>query len=202
MALVESINKQDIINTQSDILLSQHLNEVLDFNKPIQELKFITITIRPNVITTPSGKKQTAKKQYQKTNQSLNNMLDAYTLDYIKIAELTKQGAIHYHALIQITDINQAVLTDCINSSRFFGNTRIDDITTKTTDDIKQYLLKDWNKTFYVVNRLCKHEDDIIDIFNSKTHYAEPVKQINLLERLSNNQEETTQHNFNIDFSY
>ncbi len=62
MALVESINKQDIINTQSDILLSQHLNEVLDFNKPIQELKFITITIRPNVITTPSGKKQTAKK--------------------------------------------------------------------------------------------------------------------------------------------
>ncbi len=57
MALVESINKQDIINTQSDILLSQHLNEVLDFNKPIQELKFITITIRPNVITTPSGKK-------------------------------------------------------------------------------------------------------------------------------------------------
>lgn len=183
---------------------ARHYKTIKDFqvNTPISDLKFITITIRPHVILCPSGKKQTAKRQYLKVINSLTNYLDNLTNDYVMIAELTKAGAIHFHAIVNITDLFVAVLTDSLNSSKHFGNTQIDKIDDSThLHNIRNYLLKDYGKTFYVVNRLCNHEDDTIDIFTVKTIKKTKPLNKSLEVYISHIQEEDKQTNFQIDFS-
>lgn len=198
-------NNINLIDNITQLNTWKHARIIREFqtHTALADLKFVTITIRPHIILCPSGKKQTAKRQYLKVINSLTNYLDNLTNDYVMIAELTKAGAIHFHAIVNITDLFVAVLTDSLNSSKHFGNTQIDCIEDLNhLNNIKNYLLKDYAKTLYVVNRLCKHEDDVIDIFTVKT--IKKIKPLNktLEDYISLNQEEDKQTKFNIDFSH
>ncbi len=139
--------------------------ELLSRYNERQLLHFITFTLQPKSTLTKGGSKMNAKMQFKKTYQTAKDTLNFYTKSFVMVAELTKKGIIHYHAIAELNDnhqLAQAQITDSILQSKILGFHEIEPI--KKLQDVKNYLFKDYLITMQIINKTTNHEDDIIDI--------------------------------------
>lgn len=113
---------------------------------------FITITLRPELY------KLRVKAQYKKTIEHVKHILALATNKYVVIAETTKAGNIHYHALAEFkegnTKLMASVIVDVIKGHKYLGNTKVND--TQVSEDnmsrTVEYLFKSYQDTSTLVN--------------------------------------------------
>lgn len=176
------------VNSLFDTLKESHRGR-LDCFTPQQTLHFITFTLQPRASLTKGGSKQNAKMQFKKTHQHAKDALNFYTKNFTMIAELTKKGIIHYHAIAELNEdrqLAQALITDAIMQSKILGFHEIKAIKDAPhLQTCKDYLLKDYLITMQIINKTVKHEDDVIDVcvYHDKLKPATP-KETNFLDRL------------------
>lgn len=138
-------------------------------NKMTDKTKHMTatITLKPTCFNHPSGMGRNAKSQLMISQEKINNMISSVSDDYIMVAELTKNGNIHYHAIINFNKLEygKELFVDAGKNSKIVGFTAI----TEANDEnhfkkFKEYILKDYEKTSNIINKTIKHIDDMINI--------------------------------------
>lgn len=127
--------------------------------------KHMVITLLPELY------KLRARSQFMKTFDHLQTLLDIYCDSYIIVAELTQEGNVHYHIMLQFASHMpeaQYKFLDLMKLSRKFGkpfiNRKIinDRINWERTIE---YIFKEVKITERVINSHPKH--DILDVWTS-----------------------------------
>ena len=134
-----------------------------------------TFTLKNTVFNHDSGMGRNAKQQYILSQREIMKRVSGYTKNMIIVAELTKNGNIHFHGLMEFkNDLSKDLLIDDLKGNRYIGHTLIQNANNENHyEKFKEYLLKDYIKTLTIVNKNTKHIDDVIDIF---TAYSLKVK--------------------------
>lgn len=88
----------------------------IEVTMPIVGSKFLTVTLKPHMYS------DVFVKQLMDTRWKLTRLLDRYCFDYCLVAEATEVGNLHYHAWIQMRNINHTpVLCNNIKKLKEFG---------------------------------------------------------------------------------
>lgn len=124
---------------------NSHKAEIGDF--------LLTITLSPDMYN------MKVRQQYIKTIDIVIQVLKQYTDKYVIVPELTKKNNIHYHIVFKARASSQFVsesITDTIKGLPKLGNTYINPciVTIQERDRVNNYLLKDYVKTFYLINSI------------------------------------------------
>ena len=179
----------------------------------ILNITWVTITLRPQTSVLPSGRGMPAGKQFKKVLPSIKAIMEAIGFHYVITTELTKAGIIHFHSLVNTRDEKALMLlADSLNSSKFFGRFNLDPV--KDLPHLKHlraYMLKSYITTSCVINKNCKHEDDLLPSAWERVGLRAPTakalasfKQMNLNDPFFNPctfTETTSTNKFDIDFS-
>lgn len=126
-----------------------------------------TITLKPSVFThDKSGMGRNAKSQFNITGQKIKETLEGFSESFLMAAELTKNGNIHYHLMIKFKyDFGLELLIDHIKTSKIIGFVKIEPPNNKAHEEaFKNYILKDYIKTYSIINKNVNHENDLKDI--------------------------------------
>lgn len=144
-SLKNNISRNTINNltdSMSEIPLS--LNDVYSFVLSCENVCFITITLKPKLY------KYSSITQLEITNHELYNILYCSTKDFIAVAEHTKQGNIHYHAIFSAqTNVSNILLMNKLKKNKNFGFIKFDG-EIKCKRSCAEYLYKDVYNTMHV----------------------------------------------------
>ena len=138
-----------------------HEERIQTFSHP--QLKTITITFKEKLYKHDSGMGRNAKEQFK---LAYNTIIRDLAGNYVIVAELTKQGNIHFHGLLYTHDeYGTDIIKDDMKRHKLFGLPQIDTPNnTLHLETFKKYMMKDYEKTLTIINKNTKHEDDIQDI--------------------------------------
>lgn len=138
----------------------------------INEL-FVTVTLLPYMYG------EDARTQLKKTFQSIKDLLQIYSDKFLIVAELTKDGNIHYHASVKPRsndmDYPDAIILDALKKHnkgkvKIFGRSQVDSDNKYQVKTRFEYLTKDLNKTYKIVN--LDHPKNPKDVWD---YYVRPV---------------------------
>lgn len=114
----------------------------------------ITVTLHPEMYA------QSALKQYKKTIKIIGSLLEAYSDRFVAVAELTRHGNIHYHAVVSWRAANeyaQDMFKDDMKSlSKIFGNIMFNDHVIENEKErqrVINYITKEIPKTQRILNK-------------------------------------------------
>lgn len=100
--------------------------------------KFITVTLKPKVY------KYSSITQLELTNNVLYQILYNCTDSFICVAEHTKQGNVHYHALVYFhTDSSFILLMNKLRKQKEFGFIHTNGNIIQSHKECAKYILKD-----------------------------------------------------------
>jgi len=138
---------------------------------------FVTVTLLPYMYG------EDARTQLKKTFQPIKDLLQIYSDKYLIIAELTKDGNIHYHASLKPRldlDYPDAIILDAIKkhnkrNQKLFGRSQVDTESKYKIQTRFDYLTKDLNKTYKIVN--LDHPRNPKDIWDYYVRSPAPLMQ-------------------------
>lgn len=81
---------------------------------------FFTITLKPKLY------KYSSITQLELTNMKLFHLIYSCCRHYIVVAEHTKQGNVHYHAIVDVDDLSKMLLLNLLKKQKEFGFIKMD----------------------------------------------------------------------------
>lgn len=122
------------------------------YDEPDDEFEFITITLLPYLY------KRTAQSQFVITYHELVSYLNCFCRDYCMVAEITKDGNVHYHGWV-VWERSQSFMTfsDSLkHANHYFGfvyKTKLKDGACKDVQRkrMREYMLKDIRTTYRMI---------------------------------------------------
>lgn len=121
-----------------------HLN-TLWFN---DNIKFITVSLQPFLY------KESFKNQYTMAMKELHQFIECLTEVKAYVAtEATQKNNVHFHILCY-TDYDVDIIDDFVKNFKRLGNTLSKVVDEETFPKLKQYLLKDYDRTNKLLNLL------------------------------------------------
>lgn len=123
-------------NTVTTISLSQ--TDVVNYLHDNKESYFATFTLKPKLY------KYTSITQLELTNNELFSVLHQCSENFICVAEHTKAGNVHYHAIITFRDnLQRLFLCNRIKKQRLFGFMKLDAEPISNIQGVANYMTKD-----------------------------------------------------------
>lgn len=123
-------------NITSSISLTQ--TDVVNYLHDNQESYFGTFTIKPKLY------QYSSVTQLELTNNTLYALLHQTCNNFICVAEHTKAGNVHYHAILTfISDLHRIQLCNKIKKQRLFGFMKIDAEPISNIARVTEYITKD-----------------------------------------------------------
>lgn len=125
---------------------------------------FITVTLRPDLYG------RNARGQFKTSIKHLHMMLQNNLDRYCWVAELTNKGNVHYHiAGKENQQYAKDVIMDVSKCHKILGNTLINREKISERKRTYEYMIKDIDKTHYVINNKKTDELEI------SGHWEKPV---------------------------
>lgn len=119
---------------------------------------FLTVTLAPRWYSSK------AADQFRQTKDTLKNILKKFSDDFYMIAELTKQGNVHYHGYINYRVVHSTVDNHLLDTLKVLGLSyikKIDQIA-DSSDKVKQYMLKHIEETKqFISNPIVKYKKKV-----------------------------------------
>lgn len=129
----------------------------------------VTFTLSPEIYNLP------IRKQLQKSKGILCDILNAYCIKYIIVAELTRRAVVHYHCLLEYR--NEYAEFNIIDSLKYkgkiLGNPYMNQHIISNKDEwfrAYNYITKELNKTHIIINKKRVNVIPIIE-YNLIDHY-------------------------------
>jgi len=158
-----------------------HQNDIDSYIEP----RLITITFKDKLFKHDSGMGRNAREQFKLSKLELEKRITGYCHKMILVAELTKNGNIHYHGLLDFkNEHGPELFTDDIKKSKYIGFIQM--MLPNNDQHLKQfksYMLKDYGKTLTIINKNTKHIDDIMNIVLSSVASIKIKKKSSCLRR-------------------
>jgi len=124
---------------------------------------FMTITLKPDMY------KMRARRQYNRTIQSVKDILNVFCERYILIPELTEACNVHYHAIVsfkpqELVQFAKDKFIDVIRIHRVLGNTKINKMPVIDVKRTVDYMLKEYNKTKAIILNAKEMDENIYHV--------------------------------------
>lgn len=135
----------------------------------------VTFTLHPHLY------RKKAWRQLRDTYAQLSNILRYNTNLSIVVPELTKKGAIHYHAICNMSKLQRMVLVDDMKSSKSFGSCYVNEHVIGSREEFDRtvnYMMKEITLTKVLVRN-----EAIIWIIN-KVEKRKLAMNIELIDRI------------------
>lgn len=104
---------------------------------------FLTVTLNPQWYS------RKAADQFKQTKDMLKNILKKFSDEFIMVAELTKQGNVHYHGWIKYRNSHDMIDIHLLDTLKVIGLSHMKKIDNVEGSQKKtlEYMFKNWNAT-------------------------------------------------------
>lgn len=111
---------------------------------------FVTITLKPRLY------KYSFNTQYELSQREIAHMLTIHSNDFVMVAEATKSGNVHFHAIIIADDIyHQVTIINKFKKDKNLGFIHIKEVNSDLSPIIN-YMLKDIHETYKLITNINK----------------------------------------------
>lgn len=120
-----------------------------------KECYFITITIKPKLY------QYSSVTQIELTNNILFDLLYKYTKDFYCVAEHTKAGNIHYHAVLEFDPSvygQRTLLINALKKTKIIGFFKLDTKSIEECERVANYMTKDLYETYKILHGTRGHK--------------------------------------------